>query len=504
MFAGFGNGAFMAISSSTTVSLFKVIAASAAAMILGIVFIQASGGFANTLYRSSVNDFSAPLSKTFAAKTTIRTSSYLDSIPSNMHIGTAYTIESEGKFLSQENDGVVWADESRTLNQQWYVETATLGTYLLKNAADNLLLATDKDNLVLSADRTSENVKWRIRETDNENLFVLTSASESIIPISDADDMVVSEDNEQVFAFYDVGAMYGRITEKATNGEQIFANETVFSFDVNGSALSVDAGQLGISENSYEKGQLWQIFYDEHMFASFKNAETGFYLSVENARAFPNANGCLSENESDPTAKWIVEKSSENGFVISSTLWENLYLACDSQRICLSETPFIWNLDDISWKKAGRSSILAERVAQIAEEELASGSHAGGEKYWSVFHKSKEAWCSEFVGWCLLEAGMEKGVNMPSNPTYSGAYVKFYRNHPEYGEVHVNDGTYIPKRGDICIHLDSSGEPCHTELCVGGIEGSKYTDISGNAGDKVSRMKRSFPNGSAGYYISLF
>ncbi len=156
-----------------------------------------------------------------------------------------------------------------------------------------------------------------------------------------------------------------------------------------------------------------------------------------------------------------------------------------------------------------RSSELGDRIAAIAVAEYESGAaagdfHKGGKKYWSRFRKNYEAWCSEFAGWCMVEAGLVPGDTMPANPTYANAYVKFYRARPDLATVHPNDGTYLPQRGDIVIYVNGKGEPSHTEICVESCEDGRYADVSGNSGGgRVRYLEKPFPVGGVGYYISF-
>ena len=156
-----------------------------------------------------------------------------------------------------------------------------------------------------------------------------------------------------------------------------------------------------------------------------------------------------------------------------------------------------------------KKPLMGQIIANIAIAEYESGAaagdyHKGGKKYWSTFRKDYEAWCSEFAGWCLLQAGCVPGATMPGNPTYANSFVRFYNANPQFGTVHVNDGSYLPQAGDICIHVDSKGSPDHTEVCVQSCANGYYVDVSGNiGGGRVLTREHPFPEWDVGYYITI-
>ena len=150
------------------------------------------------------------------------------------------------------------------------------------------------------------------------------------------------------------------------------------------------------------------------------------------------------------------------------------------------------------------SPVSAFKFMAVAQREydegIANGSgHRGDSKYWSTFVSSYQPWCSEFVGWCLLHTGLERGVTMPSNPSYAKAYYNFYSSHPEIATVHVNDGSYSPQPGDIVLQ-QRKGSLIHTEM-VTWSDGYNYGGISG--GSRVSATSRSIGNKEFYYFITI-
>ena len=137
----------------------------------------------------------------------------------------------------------------------------------------------------------------------------------------------------------------------------------------------------------------------------------------------------------------------------------------------------------------------------LAEQKKWAAGKIPSNKYWSAFDNRPESWCSEFVGWCLRASGLVQGVTMPSNPTYARAYYNFYSSHPELATIHVNDGSYAPKPGDIILQIEGkTTNMVHTEM-VTWCDGYNYGGVSG--GSRVSLTSRNISNRSYYYFISI-
>lgn len=115
--------------------------------------------------------------------------------------------------------------------------------------------------------------------------------------------------------------------------------------------------------------------------------------------------------------------------------------------------------------------------------------NAGGQKYWSAWYEKRQAWCSEFAGWCLIDSGYEPGVNMPNRPTTAPQYVSFYKKHPEMGKIKKVSAKTKFKPGDILIRCNKKGKPIHTGVAVKYSNG-QLTTIEGNGHDTV--VKRTY------------
>ena len=157
---------------------------------------------------------------------------------------------------------------------------------------------------------------------------------------------------------------------------------------------------------------------------------------------------------------------------------------------------------DVDKENSPPSAYKFMAIAQREYDEgIANGTgHRGDSKYWSAFVGSYQPWCSEFVGWCLQEAGLERGVTMPSNPSYAKAYYNFYKDRPEVATIHINDGSYEPQPGDIVLQAKNGTNFVHTEMITWS-DGYNYGGISG--GSRVSTSSRSLGNKDFYYFITI-
>lgn len=149
---------------------------------------------------------------------------------------------------------------------------------------------------------------------------------------------------------------------------------------------------------------------------------------------------------------------------------------------------------------ADGQSAVAERFVESCRGELDAW-QAGlvpSDRYWVQWNDEPAPWCSEFVGWNLQNIGLVLGETMPPDPSYAEAYYSFYSERPDLAEVHENDGTYVPKAGDIVLFSEFS----HTEMVERLDEdGLGWSGISG--GSSVNEVHRDLSDGSCQWFITL-
>ncbi len=113
-------------------------------------------------------------------------------------------------------------------------------------------------------------------------------------------------------------------------------------------------------------------------------------------------------------------------------------------------------------------------------------------------HWGESTWCSEFVGWNLWNVGLQPGVNMPWRPWKSQEYYDFYRAHPELAEIHENNGTYSPRKGDIVLTKGLS----HTEM-VSSVTAGGMSWIGVEGGTELLRTRRELSNDTYQWFITI-
>lgn len=143
---------------------------------------------------------------------------------------------------------------------------------------------------------------------------------------------------------------------------------------------------------------------------------------------------------------------------------------------------------------------LAQRLVESCEGQLAAwqSGDVPDDRYWRPWNDEPSPWCSEFVGWNLQNIGLVEGETMPPDPSYAAAYYSFYSEHPELAEIHENDGSYVPRDGDIVLF----SEFAHTEMVTHvDADGQGWEGISG--GGSVDGVHRSLSDGACWQFITL-
>ncbi len=112
---------------------------------------------------------------------------------------------------------------------------------------------------------------------------------------------------------------------------------------------------------------------------------------------------------------------------------------------------------------------FVEKLVSIAESQLGEcEGKKGYTKYGEFFGHPYEAWCTEYVIWCVSQAEKETGLNYLKlyypKTDYSGGCVDFYSKKGWF----FKRGSIVPRRGDIIVFdYDFDGVTDHTGLVTG-------------------------------------
>ena len=315
----------------------------------------------------------------------------------------------------------------------------------------------------------------------------------------------VGQDAPKV-SLYDVGNMLFELKNRslAMAAELPFAEASIQA--ENGGYLTSDGGEY--STNRRTRAATWNVARRDDGLYTISCVKDGSVLALNadywNAPEVHLVEPAQAASMDRKLTGWFAEALEGTERVrLASTVWENMYLSDEGG--ALLTRPLGQEGASQTWLFEDNSGLVAQeegsvRMAEIAVAEAESGEHKGGEKYWSLFTSKYEAWCSEFGGWCLHEAGLELGVTMPAKISAATDILKFYEAHPEYAEVRSAKGDARPHPGDICLYNGKSGKPEHTNVCVA-VSDDGFTAVSGNSGDKVKKVEKDF--GFSGYYVTV-
>lgn len=161
---------------------------------------------------------------------------------------------------------------------------------------------------------------------------------------------------------------------------------------------------------------------------------------------------------------------------------------------------------EVASEQAGGMALAQAALAEY-EEGVADGSYqaegakgygAGANKY-TEWYGMTDAWCAMFVSYCADRAGfVESGL--VSKTAWHCGFADEVEAHPEKGTLNKNDGSYVPRPGDIIVMCpgernvndDTSAE--HTGIVVEVDEQARtFTTVEGNSSDKC--MKRTYEFG---------
>lgn len=139
-----------------------------------------------------------------------------------------------------------------------------------------------------------------------------------------------------------------------------------------------------------------------------------------------------------------------------------------------------------------------EMLARIALAEYESGAadgtyHYKDSKYWNetandILHYGTYSdggstpWCSCFVTWCWNKCGFDKVLGLPSGFPMASSWLDWVADDSSKGVLIRNDGSWIPKPGDIVVVGEPHGYSQHVGIVVAGLdERGQYTVVDGNA-----------------------
>lgn len=156
-----------------------------------------------------------------------------------------------------------------------------------------------------------------------------------------------------------------------------------------------------------------------------------------------------------------------------------------------------------SARAGGGGAMVAAANREYAAGEQDGTHNAGGEKYWrGLGFESRVEWCACFVSWCADECGLVESGLFPKSASVVGIAGHF-RDNPGKGAIHDNDGSYVPKPGDIAIwdygEFDYNGNGGRTQHVAiverYDAERRAVCTIEGNSGDMTA--KASYPLGTS-------
>ncbi len=228
-------------------------------------------------------------------------------------------------------------------------------------------------------------------------------------------------------------------------------------------------------------------------YVPLQNGQTDNVEVVEEPQAMEGYQVEVVEPEPKPTPTEQVLEVQEDGGTdaeveVLSTASQTPALNCDFVQSCERELS--------NWPAGKKSSEwdckywVGPYPEQYTDREPIDQNKGG--------HWGYSTWCSEFVGWNLWNVGLVPGQTMPYVPDRSSAYYDFYSAHSNLAEIHENNGSYTPRRGDIVL-TNGLG---HTEM-VSEVEagGMSWTGVSG--GDMLARVRHEITDKTYKYFITI-
>jgi hypothetical protein len=113
------------------------------------------------------------------------------------------------------------------------------------------------------------------------------------------------------------------------------------------------------------------------------------------------------------------------------------------------------------------------RIVAVAESQ--KGNHDRDEGLFGLYHGHGMAWCSEFVSWCYMKAGVpfkggRKNLDLcfkPWNLTNTRQIIKYFKRYHRYYEIEDLPGDITPRPGDYVFISNTEGTRAHSGIAKG-------------------------------------
>jgi hypothetical protein len=119
-------------------------------------------------------------------------------------------------------------------------------------------------------------------------------------------------------------------------------------------------------------------------------------------------------------------------------------------------------------KEAGKDEGV--RIVDVALSQIGKHDRDGG--LTGLYHGHRSAWCSEFVSWCYMTAGVpltggRKNLDLcfkPWNLTNTRQIIGYFKKHHRYYEIDDLPRDLIPKPGDYVFISNTEGTRAHSGI----------------------------------------
>jgi hypothetical protein len=154
--------------------------------------------------------------------------------------------------------------------------------------------------------------------------------------------------------------------------------------------------------------------------------------------------------------------------------------------LCLILVPELVSGEDV--KNAGEDT--GARIVAVAESQI--GRHDRDAGWIGLYHGHGSAWCSEFVSWCYMTAGVpfsggRKNIDLcfkAWNLTNTRQIIRYFKKHLRYYEIDDLPQDLIPRPGDYVFITNTEGRRAHSGIAKEVIQEADGTEtlvtIEGN------------------------
>ncbi|GEM_PF-4766904 len=116
------------------------------------------------------------------------------------------------------------------------------------------------------------------------------------------------------------------------------------------------------------------------------------------------------------------------------------------------------------------SEDIGALIVDVAESQI--GRHDRDPGWIGLYHGHGSAWCSEFVSWCWMTAGVpfsggRKNIDLcfkAWNLTNTRQIIKYFKKHLCYYEIDDLPQDLMPKPGDYVFITDTEGKRAHSGI----------------------------------------